>query len=250
MNTKMKVLSLALVGLCGFAGSAMAACPAGPDTAHGGAWNSVFQIGGTATIVTPGLASTECKLASVINAGAGSSSTGSVAWASASGVEPSYRAQFIIEAANIASPALADAASIYSAASGAGGNGVRFSIFGSGGVRTLGYQVRYDDATDPSGKRYRTGSVPLPDGEVHIEYSLKVASASGATDGAFSLWVQNNVEGTPTKTETALPNFGLTGIDSATLGLAGAAPLFVTHFGGQAVNFDQYDSRRQTFIGY
>ena len=37
MNTKMKLLSLALVGLCGFAGSAMAACPAGPTTADGGA---------------------------------------------------------------------------------------------------------------------------------------------------------------------------------------------------------------------
>ncbi len=32
MNTKMKVLSLAIVGLFGFAGSALAACPAGPTT--------------------------------------------------------------------------------------------------------------------------------------------------------------------------------------------------------------------------
>ena len=58
MNAKMKVLSIALVGLCGFAGSAMAACPAGPTTAEGGAWTSKAVLPPSTSalaIATPGL---------------------------------------------------------------------------------------------------------------------------------------------------------------------------------------------------
>jgi hypothetical protein len=244
----MKVLSLALIALGGFAGSAMAACPAGPDAAHGGAWTDVYQVGGTATVVSPGYASTECRLNSAINTGAGSSATGSVYWASTPATpEPRYRAQFIINTDAITSTVSADGVSVYSASSGAGGDGVSFSIFGNGGAMALGYAVRYNDA---SGLRYRTGSVPLGSGEVHVEFDLQVASTAGATDGSFKLWVQNNNEATPSKVETGLANFGLGGIDNATLGLAGPTPAFVLHFATKGVGFDQYDSRRQTFIGY
>ena len=50
MNTKMKVLSLALVGLAGFAGSAMAACPNGPTVAEGRAWSSKTVLPATSAL--------------------------------------------------------------------------------------------------------------------------------------------------------------------------------------------------------
>jgi hypothetical protein len=242
MNTKMKALSLALVGLAGFAGSAMAACPAGPDIANGGAWTAVSALQGSAVIATPGYATTECRLDSTINAGASGVASGQVNWTQTT-PEPSYRAQFIVDADAITTPSLTDAATIYTSSSGAGGDGVRFSIFGTAsGARNLGYFVRYDDTT---GRHYKTGNVVLPAGEVHVEYSLTVA-----TGGAFNLWVENNVEATPTKTETGFDNSALVGINTVYLGLAGPSSQFVTHYAGTAVGFDQYDSRRTLFIGF
>jgi hypothetical protein len=48
MNTKMKVLSLALIGAFGYVGSAAAGtCPAGPTVPEGGAWTSSFVAGGS-----------------------------------------------------------------------------------------------------------------------------------------------------------------------------------------------------------
>ena len=70
MNTKMKLLSLAVVGLCGFAGSALAACPAGPTTAEGGAWGSKSVLGGAIAISTPGYESSECKMDASITSAA------------------------------------------------------------------------------------------------------------------------------------------------------------------------------------
>ena len=65
MNIKMKTLSLAVLGLAGFAiaGSASAACVAGNLSA----WSSTSAIGGTLTVATGGLESapqtpSECRL--------------------------------------------------------------------------------------------------------------------------------------------------------------------------------------------
>ena len=239
----MKVLSLALVGLCGFAGTAMAACPTSPVPP----WDNQFENNGTAAIASGGYAGTECRLDSTINAGAGGAAAAQVNWGNASTPnEARYRAQFIVKPDALASQALADSVSIYSALSSTGGDGVRFSVFGgAGGVHKLSYQVRYDDAT---GRRYKTGSVDLPNGETHVEFDLTV----GAT-GSFKLWVQNNNEATPTvdlSGANAFDNSALGGINRANLGLIAPTLDYVAKFGGTAVGFDQYDSRRQTFIGY
>src|SRR6478735_10820262 len=73
MNAKMKVLSLALVGLCGFAGSAMAVCPAGPTTPDGGAWTSAVTqpsaAASPAVVAVPGLDGSECKLTTALAVG-------------------------------------------------------------------------------------------------------------------------------------------------------------------------------------
>jgi len=240
MNTKMKLLSLALVGLCGFAGSAMAACPAGPAIANGGAWSSAPTFQGTATIVTPGYAGTECRLASTINAGASSVAFATVEDDSPS-AEPRYRAHFIINLDAQTSPSITKSSTAFSASSTANGPGITLGVFGSANAWFLSYIV--PDANQASG--VTSGSVALAAGENHVEFDLQI----GAT-GSVAFWVNNNNSASPTVPAITLNNAAVAGIDTAFLGLAGPSPGFITSYAGTGVGFDQFDSRRSTFIGY
>lgn len=235
MNTKIKLLSLALMGLVGysFAGAAAAACPSSPVPP----WDSVAAFQGAAMIASPGYAGTECRLDSTINAGAGGAASGQVNWTGA--VEPRYRAQFIINANNLTGQGLLDTVSIYSSGSTSAGDAVEFTIFGNGTARNLGYSVRND--ANPSG--YETGVVALAAGENRVEFDFQIGSNN------FQLWVNNTVAGTPTKTVAVANGAAMTGIDTTYLGLAGPSPQYVQHFAGKAVGFDQFDSRRTSFIG-
>jgi len=236
MNTKMKLLSLALVGACGFAGSAMAACPAGPDTAHGGAWSAVNALGGTAVIATPGYAGTECRLASAIT---GDTTAFATVEDDSPSAEARYRAAFIVNGDALTAIGNVDAAYIFSANSGNGPQ-VSLSIVGDGsGGRLVSFVV--PDTAAPGGSD--VGTFPLTAGENHVEFDLD-------NSGHFSFWVNSNVEGSPTYTTDHTLNNGGATIETAFLGLAGAAPGYISSSLGVAVGFDQFDSRRQTFIGY
>jgi hypothetical protein len=236
MNTKMKALSLALVGLAGFAGSAMAACPAGPDIAHGGAWTAVNAIGGTATVVTGGYAGTECRLASTLT---GDTTSFATVEDDSPTAEPKYRAQFIVGADALTSIGVVDAAYIFSATSSAGPQ-IQISIVGDGaGGRLVTFIV--PDTAAAGGSDVQ--SFPLTTGENHVEFNL---DSSGHV---FSVWVNNNVEASPNFTTTTFNNGGAT-IETAFLGLAGATPGYVSSSSGVAVGFDQFDSRRTLFIGF
>lgn len=235
MNTKMKVLSLALIGAFGYAGVASAACP----TSAVPPWSSVAAFQGTAAIVSPGYAGTECRLDSSINAGAGGAAVAAANWTGAA-VEPRYRAQFIVNADGIASQGLLDSVGIFSSSSASAGQGVDFAIFGGGANRNLAYTVRND--ANPLG--VETGVVALAAGDNVIEFDFQIGA------NVFKLWVNSNDPNAPTKTVAVNNGAAMTGIDTTYLGLSGPSPQFVQHFGGTAVGFDQFDSRRQNFIGY
>ncbi|MGA8278756.1 MAG: hypothetical protein WB784_11260 [Rhodanobacteraceae bacterium] len=236
MNTKMKVLSLAVAGLAGFAfaGSAFAGtCPASPVPP----WTAVSQFQGTATIVAGGLGGTACRLDSDFNNGASGAASATVEDDSPA-TEPRYRAAFIIDLDGLASPTINTSASIFSGNSTATGAGVKLSIFGNSGSWFLSYKI-----SDGSG--VFSNSVPLAAGENHVEFDLQI----GAT-GSLTLWVNNNVEGSPTQTSPPVDNSADTGIDTAFLGLAAPSVQFSNTYHGHPTEFDQFDSRRSTFIGF
>jgi hypothetical protein len=225
MNTKMKVLALALLGLAGYAGSAAASCPSSPVPP----WTAVGALGGTATIVAPGYAGTACHLDSALTGDASSFATVEDDTPTA---EPRYRAQFIINADNLANQGLVDAAYIFSS-TGAAGPSVQLSVVGDGaGGRLVSFIVLNGAAVN---------SLPLAAGENRVEFDYD------STGGTFKAWVNNNVEGSP---DWSTPITGTATIDTAFLGLAGATPSYLTSFSGTAVGFDQFDSRRSTFIGF
>jgi hypothetical protein len=237
MNAKMKVLSLALLGLVGYAGSAVAGgCPSSPVPP----WTAVNALGGTAAIAAGGYAGTACRLDSALTGDASSFAT--VQDDTPDG-ETRYRAQFILNADSISNLGAVDAAYVFTAQSGTGAQ-VQLSVVGDGaGGKLISYFVPNASAGGGSD----VGSIVLAAGENHIEFDLD----NGANGGSphFSIWVNNNNEASPDFSQTSFNNGGAT-IETAFLGLAGATPSFVATAAGAAVGFDQFDSRRVTFIGF
>lgn len=230
MNTKMKVLSLALVGAFGYVGAASAACPSSPVPP----WAAVNTLGGTATIASPGYAGTECRLDSALTGNLASFAT---VQDDSPNAEPRYRAHFIVNADNLANMGFADGVYIFTAQSNTGAQ-VQLSIVGDGaGGRLVSYFVPNASAAGGSD----VGSIPLAAGENHIEFDLD-------NSGHFSFWVNNDNEAAPDFTTTTFDNGGAT-IETAFLGLAGPTPGYMSRFTGTAIGLDQFDSRRTSFIG-
>lgn len=237
INTKMKLLALGLLGLGGFAvaGSAAAACPTTPS-----AWTESGAYQGTLSIQAGGLGGTACRMDASLQAGAGGFAFATVHDASPS-AEPRYRAQFMIDLDSLSNPSLTTGAQILNVVSGTNGGGVQLYVFGSSNQWYVSYSV--PDSTQPTG--VRSGAAALAAGENHIEIDLQIG-----TSGSFTMWVNSNAEGSPTIAPTTVNNSSLVGIDDVYMGLAAASPGFVGTYAGTAVQFDQFDSRRQTFIGY
>jgi hypothetical protein len=234
MNTKMKVLALALLGLAGYAGSAVAGgCPGSPVPP----WTAVAQFGGTATIVAPGFGGTACHLASTLTGDA--SSFGTVEDDTPSS-EPRYRAGFIIDPSALVGLGATDAAFILTSSSSTTPQ-ILLSVVGDG---ASGWLVSYTVPDSAAAGGSDVGSFPLTAGENTIQFDLDNGSVSGTPH--FSIWVNNTNEAAPDFTTTTFDNGGAAaGIETTFLGLAGPTQNFVR---SAAVGFDQFDSRRQTFI--
>jgi hypothetical protein len=252
MNTKMKVLSLALVGLAGFAGSAMAACPTGPTVAEGGAWSSktVLPASSSLTITTPGLDSSACKLSSSL--GASASAIAAVQDDSPNN-EPRYRFQFLVDATatgnfgntDLVQVFTANAATAYPATGGRRQVLVVNLTPGSNNSKRLTFVASCEGGTN---HRCFTSTADLPAGMNRVEVDLQLGAS-----GSVRYWLNapaGTTEPTPTGTVTVTGgNAGWTGIDTALLGLTAPSPTFKSGHAGQAVTFDTFDSRRTTYIG-
>lgn len=245
MNTKMKTLSLAVLGLTAFAfaGSASAACVAGNLSA----WSSTSAIGGTLTVATGGLESapqtpSECRLDVAVTA---SFSTGVFVRDNTPAAEARYRAQFLIDNTSAGPMQLTENFKAFGATtdtpSASIADVVKLTVVGviGGASKNLGV---FTPCAAGVGSLC-TGSVPLAAGvnRVEIDY-VKGAS------GSLKVWVNSGVEASPTLTLTG-NNSAWGGVDFATLGVAAASPGFKSNHLNQAIKFDRFDSRRQTFIG-
>ena len=259
MNAKMKVLSLALVGMFGYVGGAIAACPAGPTTAEGGAWTAKFVSGGSSSmsIATPGLDGSECKLrVSLGNNGGAQAQVMDDTPAN----EPHYRAQFLFDAGALTGANGGSQAVIFQTNAPAVHGGllqaVKITFSGSGGGSTTsGKRIVIRTACE-SGALSLCGSAPitLPNqtGVNRIEFDL-VFGASGT--GALRYWVTDGAasggsDGSPSGTITVNGgNAGWTGVDKAYMGLTAPTAVFRSLNADTNAFFDRFDSRRQTIIG-
>lgn len=252
MNTKMKVLSLALVGLCGYAGSAMATCPTGPT-----AWTSNnVSSDASLAITTPGFASTECKMSISLNSGALANARALVVDDSPNN-ENRYRASFYISTNALTGLTLANQQTkIFNASADTGPAGVStqeisMTLLGSGSGPAIRMLVA--DASQASKFRTITAVLPASASKTYV-VEIDMAQGDGSAANNFRYWV--------TAVETAAPgdanptgqatvtNNGWSGVTSVNLGVFSTTAGYRTAVATQAVAFDQFDSRRQTYIGY
>jgi len=257
MNAKMKVLSLALVGLCGFAGSAMAVCPAGPTTAEGGAWTSKAQLpsaaGSPLAIATPGLDTSECKLTAALQANA-TSAAAFVRYNHAA-PEPNYRFQFIVDTTNLVAFSGSSSVTVLSAPSSTVANGSNVLLRATlvAGAASGTNRIRFIAAKGST--PFTAGSTSPTDlapGIHRVEGKLTVG-AGGV--GVLTYWIDAPAGTTEpaacgTCSIAALDNAAWGGVNAVTMGLTSPSLAFVSANGGKVVGFDTFDSRRQTYIGY
>jgi hypothetical protein len=243
MNAKMKVLSLALVGLCGFAGSAMAACPAGPDQANGGAWSTKSALGGSLTITSPGLDGTECKLdASITTNGPG---VNAFVRDNSPNAEPRYRAQFMVNVDALGSMNSVQSVKVFGATTDTPANGVsdvvRLTLSGNlaGTQKLLG--VFTACAGQPGNLCSASANLAAGANTVEIDWDRAA--------GKLRVWVNNNVEANANVTLNG-DSSAWGGVDFAVLGLSAPSSGFRGAQLNKVVSFDRFDSRRQTFIGF
>jgi hypothetical protein len=268
---KMKALALATLGLGGLvmAGSAFAACPTAVTTVGstspggGGAWTSqyiasdaTFAIGG------PGLNSTSCALS--LSIGALSNSRSYVVDSSPQN-EQRYRVRFYIGTANLTNLSVSNqAVNLFrindTTAPGQFTSDELVIRLAGGATPTVRFFV--SDANAASGATQVV--VPLPTSATNtyrVEFDLQIGTgattANGCTTtpasgGCFRYWVTDaaasSSDGSPTGSYT-INNSGWSGAKTAYLGMSGGSSQYrANHVGGVLV-FDEFDSRRQTFIG-
>lgn len=243
MNTKMKALSLALMAISGLAlaGTAAAACPAGPTVAEGGAWSAKSTLGGSLAITSPGFAGTECKLdAAIVTTGPGTATVRD----NTPSAEPRYRAQFIVNVDALSGMNTVQSVGLFGAWTetphASRSELVRLTVTGNlqGTAKNLNIFTVSEGAPD----NMVSASHALSAGENTIEIDWDKAS------GSLKVWVNNGTEGSP-DVNVAANNAGWSGVDYATLGLANASSPYRANQINELVSFDEFDSRRVSFIG-
>lgn len=267
---KMTALAIAVLGLAGM-GSAMAAtCPtvaAGNISgggAGGGAWFGQQQGGGgTLSIVNPGLNSTNCALNVAISSTPVSNLKGLVIDNSPQS-EARYRARFYFDISNLSLPLSNSQTEIFDAFSNTapgtfGTDEVQIYLVG-GATPAVRFVVA--DSGKSNGVSTISSTLPSATGSFYVEFDLTKGAGSssavacnGGDAGCFRYWIAPQggtapADGTPTGTYSA-SNAGWSGIVQAQLGLYSSTAKFRQgNVSSNSLTVDEFDSRRQTFIGF
>jgi hypothetical protein len=249
MNAKMKVLALALLGLAGYAGSAVAGCPSSPVPP----WSTEAQLSGSTFVITAGgLDGSACKAVATIGQSLGAVAT---VTDNTPANEPRYRFQFLIDPTAFGAFSGTDFVTIFRANSATAVNGtvnlLTVSLVpGPAGAK----RVRFNAAcnTGPTFRCAQSDTNDLPAGVTRIEVDLQ-QNDTGPGAAGVRYWI-NATAGTTEPPVTG--SFGVQdttawgGVDAGIMGLSGPSSAFKNAHNGQGTGFDTFDSRRQTYIGF
>ena len=250
---KMKTLSMAVMGFAGLAlaGSALAVCPTGATVVNGGAWNSQnVSADATMSIVTPGLNGTSCALQIAIAATPAANARGFVSDNSPQN-EPRYRARFYMDLSSMTSLSTAtqqfEMFNAFSSTAPGTNSTDEVRIYQIGGT---GLRFFVADTSSASGVKVVSLTLPTSAAKKYrVEFDLQTGSP-----GSFRYWVTDaattTTDAAPTGTY-APTNSGWSGVLSVNLGLYATTANFRAQVAGPTQQFrlDEFDSRRQTFIG-
>lgn len=252
-NVMMKTLSLAVLGLVGmsFAGASMAQCPSDP-AAPAGPWASKTVSAAVLTVSSPGLNGTTCSVKLALNQNSALFAK-SIVTDTTPENEARYRVRFYVDTTALTgmttvlrSVKLFNASATTSPPS-LSSEEINITLSGAG----AGPNVIFNVADSTQGSNIRSISVPLPvaSGANRIEFDLGQGAAA-----QFRYWVTAaatvTTDAAPTGTVTGINNSGWSGITQASMGLFNASNGYRQNYGPtNIVAFDEFDSRRSTFIG-
>lgn len=283
-SMQMKALSLAVLALAGLgmAGSAFAVCPTITQPAvsstpgGGGAWSSQLILGTIPAYMdidsTGGLNGTACSLK--VSLSSSSNSAAEVKDTSPTN-EQRIRVRFYLDlnalitqgftASNQAAVIhkMTDATAPFSS------DQVVVRVTGGTTAPTVRFSV--SDLNPLS--HVTTVAIPLPtsaNNQYRIEYDMQIGSGSttpvpglpalpagcttmpAAGNGCIRMWVTDaataSSDGAPDASIT-FNDTGYSGADTSSLGMQSGSPGFRANHAGTVLRFDEYDSRRLTFIG-
>jgi len=253
-SMQMKALALAVLGLAGFgvAGSAMAC-----DATNLAAWNGgVAAIaGGAVAAVAPGLDASACAMSSSL--GTGATSQASVLDTSPNN-ETRYRFQFMVNpTAHVTNLTAQDSVALFSATNQTAAHGRKGIILvglvptATAGIDRISFSYSCNNGT--TFKCIHTSPVNLVAGVNRIEFDVQMSTSSVTPNGSIRYWINAPAGGTepaPSDSVTGIDNAAWVGTKLASLGLGAPSPHWSSAHHGEAVLFDTFDSRRQTYIGH
>jgi hypothetical protein len=279
MNSfKMKALAVAVVGLAGLGmmGSAFGqSCP--DPTANSnqgyatpnGPWSAETVSSATIVAVTPGLDGTNCAMGVALTASP-STIAKSLVTDNSPQNEPRYRVRFYVDLTHVATSGLAagNAIRLLNANSTSGPAGISTAevtliLVGPASGPSFRFQVA-DSGLSPSFFKTINVIAPTPAGVNRIEFDYNTGTGSACapsnTAGSFCTWVTDGGAATgsdsaPSTTYNLVANsFGTTGntwsgVKATNFGIFGSNSGYRTNAATTAITLDEFDSRRQTFIG-
>lgn len=243
MSRKNTMLGLAALAALGFAATSFAQCPSGPVPP----WSGTSSLLGSVAIEDGGYDGTSCKLAAQITGAAGSAAA--FVRDDTPADESSYRAQFLVNADALTGQNALQIARVFMAATDNAPAGqspalVRLYIAGAGANKQLNISTACTENT--SGECTAALTLNAADA-VAGTHRLEIAWEQGSP-GSLRVWANNTNEASPDVTISAT-NADWGGVDQAALGLANPTSAYRTAQLNRPVYFDEFDSRRTTFIG-
>jgi hypothetical protein len=259
----MKALAVAVLGMAGMSVASAATCPTDPAQSGGGAWSSKsVATDATLAITSPGLNGTNCAL--TLSTGALSNSRAFVSDSSPQN-EQRYRARFYLNTAGLTSFTVSNQTINLMRVNDTTGPAQFTSdelVVKTAGGATPTIRFFVSDSNSASGATQV--AVPLPDnsGNYRIEVDLQIGTgttnanhgcdAMPATGGCLRVWVSlagtATADNTPSASAT-VNNAAWSGAKTLFLGMSSGSPGYRSAHAGATLVFDEFDSRRQTFIG-
>ncbi len=260
----MKALAVAALGMAGMSMASAATCPSDPAVSGGGAWSTKSVASdATLSIVSPGLNGTNCALS--LSTGALSNSRAFVSDSSPQN-EQRYRARFYLNTAGLTNFTVSNQTINLMRVNDTTGPAQFTSDelvvkFAGGATPTIRFFISDSNSASSGATQV---AVPLPDasGNYRIEIDLQVGTgttnathgcdAMPATGGCFRAWVSAagtaTADASPSASAT-VNNSAWSGAKTLFLGMSVGSPGYRSAHAGATLVFDEFDSRRQTFIG-
>lgn len=243
MSRKNTILGLGALAAFGFASVSFAQCP----TSTVPPWSAQTALLGSVAISAGGFDGTSCKLDTQITGNAGAATA--FVRDDTPVDEATYRAQFLVNADALTGQNSIQLVRLFTATTDApapSGSPQLVTLTLGGNAAGTAKVLNVATVCQEQASGVCVGAVPLTGGDAGV-HRVEISWTKG-TAGSLEVWV-NNTNPAASNLTISANNSAWGGVDQAFLGLASPTVGFRNAQLNRIVSFDEFDSRRTTFIG-